>query len=56
MSFDPAGDDEFEPDELEPVVPELTVYPTDEDPVPVLYLPDGTSPVPLAAAVRVLWR
>lgn len=40
--FDP-GDDEWDDSQDLPVsAPELTVYPDEYDPEPVLYLPDGT--------------
>lgn len=37
---DPDWEDDGEPEPGEP--PDLTVYPTEDDPEPVLYLPDGT--------------
>jgi hypothetical protein len=41
-TFDPGDDDWDYDDELPTEAPELTVYPDEDDPEPVLYLPDGT--------------
>jgi hypothetical protein len=40
--FDPGDDDWDDGEELPTEPPELTVYPDEDDPEPVLYLPDGT--------------